>query len=156
LWHLQRLCRYRPKAGKRFVQVRHQRRRADFAWFVRDLLKQFPQARRVHLVLDNLNTHNAKSLHETFAGRQARHLLRRIVWHPTPKHTSWLNMAEIEIAALTKQCLDRRLATLQAVQRESTAFARDRNRRCATINWTFTHTDARRAFPERYPTKLAG
>jgi hypothetical protein len=145
-----------PKAGKRFVQVRRQRRRPDFARFLRDLLKQFPQARRLHLVLDNLNTHNPKSLLVTFGARQARSLLRRIVWHHTPKHASWLNMAEIEISALTKQCLDRRLETLEAVQRQSAAWARDRNRRRATINWTFTHTDARRVFPELYRKKLAG
>jgi hypothetical protein len=145
-----------PKAGKRFVQVRRQRRRPDFARFVRDLLQQFPRARRVHLVLDNLNTHNSKSLTETFAAPQARCLLRRIVWHHTPKHASWLNMAEIEIAALTKQCLDRRLSTLETVQRESAAWARDRNRRGTKINWTFTHTDARRVFPELYRKKLAG
>lgn len=145
-----------PKAGKRFVQVRRQRRRPDFARFLRDLLKQFPRAQRVHLVLDNLNTHNPKSVIQTFGAGPARSLLRRIVWHHTPKHASWLNMAEIEIAALTKQCLDRRLGTLEAVQRQSTVWARDRNRRRTTINWTFTKTDARRVFPELYRKKLAG
>jgi hypothetical protein len=145
-----------PKAGKRFVQARRQRRRADFARFVRDLLKRYPQARRIHLVLDNLNTHNAQSLVETFGRRQARKLLKRIAWHHTPKHASWLNMAEIEIAVLTKQCLDRRIPTLGDVQHHTAAWSRDRNRRRATIHWTFNRTDARRIFPELYRSKLAG
>lgn len=145
-----------PKAGKRFVQARRRRKRTDFARFVRELLRRYPRARRIHLVLDNLNTHNAKSLIETFGEGQARSLLKRIAWHHTPKHASWLNMAEIEISVLTKQCLDRRLSTLDAVQRHVAAWSRDRNRRRATITWTFNHTDARRIFPELYRSKLAG
>jgi len=139
-----------PVAGRRFVQVRRRRTRSEFACFVRDLLKRYPRARRIHLVLDNLNTHNATSLIEYFGVQGAEPLLKRIVWHHTPKHASWLNMAEIEISVLTKQCLRRRLATLEAVQREAAAWSRDRNRRKATICWTFNHTDARRVFPELY------
>jgi len=145
-----------PTGGKRFVQARRHRKRADFARFVRDLLRRYPQARRIHLVLDNLNTHNEKSLIETFDAKQAKHLLRRIEWHHTPKHASWLNMAEIEISVLTKQCLGRRLATLQNVQRQTATWSRDRNRRKATINWTFKCSDARRVFPELYRKALAG
>lgn len=145
-----------PTAGKRFVQARRHRTRADFARFVRDLLKRCPQARRVHIVLDNLNTHNSKSLIETFGPRGAAPLLKRIVWHHTPKHASWLNMAEIEISVLTKQCLGRRLAALEDVQRQAAVWSRDRNRRKATIHWTFNHSDARRVFPELYRHKLAG
>lgn len=145
-----------PTAGKRFVQARRHRTRADFARFVRDLLNRYPQARRVHLVLDNLNTHNPKSLIETFGPSRAARLLKRIVWHYTPKHASWLNMAEIEISVLTKQCLGRRLAALADVQRHAAAWSSDRNRRKATIRWTFNHSDARRVFPELYRHKLAG
>ncbi len=145
-----------PTGGKRFVQARRHRKRADFARFVRDLLRRYPQARRIHLVLDNLNTHNEKSLIETFDAKQAKHLLRRIEWHHTPKHASWLNMAEIEISVLTKQCLGRRLATLQNVQREVATWSRDRNRRKATITWTFKRSDARRVFPELYRKTVAG
>lgn len=145
-----------PKAGKRFVQARRQRKRADFARFVRDLLQRSPDARRIHLVLDNLNTHNAKSLVETFGRKQAHKLLKRIVWHHTPKHASWLNMAEIEIAVLTKQCLDRRLPTIEDVSQQAAAWSRERNRKRATIHWTFNRTDARRIFPELYRSKLAG
>jgi hypothetical protein len=139
-----------PAAGKRFVQARRHRTRSDFACFVRDLLRHYSRARCMHLVLDNLNTHNPKSLVEHFGAQGAKPLLKRIVWHHTPKHASWLNMAEIEISVLTKQCLRRRLASLEAVQREAAAWSRDRNRRKATICWTFNHTDARRVFPELY------
>ena len=145
-----------PKAGKRLVRARRQRCRADFARFLRDLLKTYPRAKKLHLVLDNLNTHNAKSLLETFADGQAKPLLQRIQWHHTPKHASWLNMAEIEISILTNQCLDRRLPTLEDVQRHAATWSRERNRRKATIQWTFRHSDARRVFPELYRHRLAG
>ena len=145
-----------PKGGKRFVQARRHRRRADFARFVRDLLKRYPKARRIHLVLDNLNTHNDKSLIETFGTRQAKMLLKRIEWHHTPKHASWLNMAEIELSVLTKQCLGRRLAMIEDVQRHTATWSRDRNRRNATIHWTFNRNDARRVFPELYRKKPPG
>jgi DDE superfamily endonuclease len=145
-----------PRAGRRFVQARRQRTRTDFARFTRDLLRRYLKARRIHLVLDNLNTHNAQSLLEAFGAKRAKRLLKRIEWHHTPKHASWLNMAEIEISVLTKQCLDRRLPLLEDVQRHATAWSRDRNRRKATIQWTFNHADARRVFPELYRHKLAG
>jgi hypothetical protein len=145
-----------PKGGKRFVQARRHRKRADFARFVRDLLRRYPKARRVHLVLDNLNTHNEKSLIETFGARAAYSMLRRIAWHHTPTHASWLNMAEIEISVLTKQCLGRRIASLEEVQRYAATWSRDRNRRKATINWTFNRRDARRVFSELYRHRLAG
>lgn len=139
-----------PKAGKRFTQARPRRTRADFARFVRDLLKRYPDAERVHLVLDNLNTHNDKSLIQTFGEAAARPLLNRIEWHYTPKHASWLNLAEIEISAIDRQCLARRLATLQDVQRELSLCTRDRNRKKIKINWTFKRKDAKRVFPELY------
>jgi hypothetical protein len=145
-----------PAAGKRFVQAHRQRTRADFARFVRDVLNRHPRARLVHLVLDNLNTHNSESLMETFRPKQSRQLLKRIAWHHTPKHASWLNMAEIEISVLTKQCLGRRLAAFEDVQHQASVWSSDRNRRKATIRWTFNHTDARRAFPELCQHKLAG
>lgn len=145
-----------PKGGKRFVQARRHRKRGDFARFVRDLLKRYPKARRIHLVLDNLNTHNVKSLIDTFGEKEANQLLRRIEWHHTPVHASWLNMAEIEISVLTKQCLGRRIPSIAEVQRQAGIWARDRNRRKSTIHWTFNHKDARRVFPELYRKRLAG
>jgi hypothetical protein len=145
-----------PKAGKRFVQPRRRRTRADFARFVRDLVKRYPHARWIHLVLDNLNTHNPQSLIEAFGAGAAKKLLKRIAWHHTPKHASWLNMAEIELSVLTKQCLDRRLPTLEEVQRHGASWSRERNRQKITIDWTFRRADARRVFPELYRPKLAG
>jgi len=145
-----------PRAGKRFVRARRRRTRVDFARFVRDLAKRYPHARWIHLVLDNLNTHHPQSLIETFGERSAKRLLKRIVWHYTPKHASWLNMAEIELSVLTKQCLDRRLPALEAVARHAAAWSRDRNRQKLTIQWTFKRADARRVFPELYRPKLAG
>ena len=138
------------------MQARRHRKRADFARFVRDLLRRYPKARRIHLVLDNLNTHDEKSLIDTFGAKAARPMLSRIVWHHTPTHASWLNMAEIEISVLTKQCLGRRIGTLEEVRRHAATWSRDRNRRKAKINWTFNRRDARRVFPELYRHKLAG
>lgn len=145
-----------PKAGKRFVWARSRRTRRDFALFVRELIRRNPQAKKIHLVLDNLNTHNATSLLETFHPHEAKRLLKKIVWHHTPKHASWLNMAEIEISVLARQCLSRRVPTLEEVQQQATTWARERNRQRATINWTFKKADARRTFPELYRHKLTG
>ena len=139
-----------PKAGQRWVQAKRNRKRPDFARLVRDLLKRYPHAKRIHLVMDNLNTHNEKSLIETFGEAHAKLLLDRIEWHYTPKHASWLNMAEIEISALAKKCLGRRLATINQVQCEASHWSRDRNRKKTQINWTFNRKDAKRVFPELY------
>jgi hypothetical protein len=144
-----------PKGGKRLVQARRHRKRPDFARFARDLLKRYPKAKRIHLVLDNLNTHDEKSLLETFGEKQAKQLLRRIQWHHTPTHASWLNMAEIEISIMTKQCLDRRIPSMEEVQHHLAVWARDCNQCKAMIRWTFNHADARRVFPELYRNKLA-
>ena len=145
-----------PKAGKRFVRARHRRTRVDFARFVRDLLKRYPHARWIRLVLDNLNTHSPQSLIEAFGEGPAHKLLKRIKWHYTPKHASWLNMAEIEISVLAKQCLGRRLATIEQVQSEASHWSRDRNRKKTQIRWTFNRHDAKRVFPELYRKRLAG
>jgi transposase len=145
-----------PKAGKRFVQPRRRRTRVDFARFIRNLLRRYPHARIIHVILDNLNTHDAQSLIEAFGEKEAKKLMKRIRWHYTPKHASWLNMAEIEISAISRQCLDRRLPTFEDVVREAAACSRDRNRRKMIIEWTFRRADARRVFPELYRPKLAG
>jgi hypothetical protein len=145
-----------PKAGKRFVQPRRRRTRVDNARFIRNLLRRYPHARMIHVILDNLNTHDAQSLIEAFGEKEAKKLMKRIRWHYTPKHASWLNMAEIEISAISRQCLDRRLPTFEDVVREAAACSRDRNRRKTTIEWTFRRADARRVFPELYRPKLAG
>jgi hypothetical protein len=145
-----------PTAGRRHTWVRQQRTKADFARVVRDLLRRYPKARRVHLVLDNLNTHSPSSLTETFGDQPARTILKRLVWHHTPKHASWLNMAEIEISVLTKQCLNRRVPSIEQAQHHTRAWNRDRNRKRVQISWTFRLHDARQVFPELYRKKLAG
>lgn len=145
-----------PTAGRRHTWAHARRTKRDFALVVRALLKRYPKARRVHLVLDNLNTHRLHSLCETLGEAKAEALSKRLCWHYTPKHASWLNMAEIEISALTKQCLDRRLATIEDVRLQMAQWNRDRNRQKVRINWTFRVEDARRVFPELYRKKLAG
>jgi transposase len=144
-----------PQAGRRHVWARRRRAKPDFARVIRELVKRYPRARKIHLVLDNLNTHKPASLVETF-GKKAAQILKRIEWHFTPKHASWLNMAEIELSVLTKQCLSRRIPTLAQLQRETAAWTRRRNRAKARIEWKFKVHDARRAFPELYRKKLVG
>jgi hypothetical protein len=141
-----------PAAGKRFVQARRHRTRSDFACFVRDLLKRYPRARRIRLVLDNLNTHNAKSLIEYFGSKGAKPLLKRIVWHHTPKHASWLNMAECELSVLGRQCLDRRIDSQQLLTTEVAAWQHPRNAAEVRIDWQFRTPDARIKLKRLYPT----
>ena len=145
-----------PAAGRRHVWVRQRRTKPDFARVVSELVRRYPRARRVHLVLDNLNTHTAQALTEALGTTRAARVLKRLVWHYTPKHASWLNMAEIEISVLTKQCLDRRLNTMERIASEASIWVRHRNRRRVPIHWTFRHADARRVFPELYRKRLAG
>ena len=133
-----------PLVGKRVVQVRPQRTRQDWASFIRELLDEhYRQAEKVILVMDNLNTHTIGSLYETFPPEEAERLCLRLEIHSTPKHASWLNMAEIELSALGRQCLDRRLATLEDVQREVASWQHERNQARVTIDWRFTTDDAR-------------
>lgn len=132
-----------PKGGQRTVQITDHRAKTDFVAFVQYLLEQvYATARRIHLVLDNLNTHFRKSFEEVLGVQAATKLLRRVVFHYTPKHASWLNMAEIEIGILDRQCLDRRLPDRDSLAREVEAWQRRRNdeRRC--IEWTFSRQDA--------------
>jgi hypothetical protein len=145
-----------PAAGRRYVWVRRRRTKPDFARVVSALVRRYPRAKRIHLVLDNLNTHTPQSLVEALGSAQSARVLKRLVWHYTPKHASWLNMAEIEISVFTKQCLDRRLNAMERVESEASVWVRDRNRRRVPIRWTFRHADARRVFPELYRKKLAG
>lgn len=132
-----------PKAGQRIVAVTARRGKVDFVEFVSNLLRNtYAKARRVHLVLDNLNTHFRKCFEDVLGKRAAAKLLRRVQFHYTPKHASWLNMAEIEIGILTRQCLDRRMATQDLLKSEVAAWQLDRNKEARTINWKFTRQDA--------------
>ena len=132
-----------PKAGRRTVVVTDRRGKSDFVAFVQHLLETtYRTARRLHLVLDNLNTHFEKSFIDVLGSRQAAKLLRRVRFHYTPKHASWLNMAEIEIGVLTRQCLNTRFDARDALQRNVTAWEQRRNEQRKPIIWSFTRQAA--------------
>ena len=144
-----------PKAGQRVVCVTEHRGKTDFVSFVQALLTNtYAAARRVHLVLDNLNTHFRKCFDDVLGRRAAGKLLRRVTFHYTPKHASWLNMAEIEIGILSRQCLDRRIPSPQLLQREVDAWQIDRNAQCRTIQWNFTRQDADEKLGRHYVSTL--
>lgn len=144
-----------PKAGRRIVEVTAQRGKIDFVAFVSDLLTNaYAKARRVHLVLDNLNTHFRKSFEDVMGKRAAAKLLRRVQFHYTPKHASWLNMAEIEIGILSRQCLDRRIASRELLQSEVDAWQEARNAEERTIEWKFSRQDADRKLGRHYVSTL--
>lgn len=141
-----------PLAGRRHVEVTERRTRQDWAHFIRAMLEErYPEAIKVRLVMDNLNTHDIASLYDTFPPVQARHLAERLEIHHTPKHGSWLNIAEIELSALSGQCLNRRIPDMASMQREVAAWQRHRNQRGAPINWRFTIEDARIKLTRLYP-----
>lgn len=132
-----------PKAGQRIVSVTEHRGKVDFVAFIKELLTgAYAKACRVHLVLDNLNTHFRKCFEDVLGHRAATKLLRRVQFHYTPKHASWLNMAEIEIGILNRQCLDRRIASRQLLRSEVGAWQQARNALKRTIEWRFTRQDA--------------
>jgi hypothetical protein len=140
-----------PKGGQRIVEVTAQRGKIDFVAFVGDLLTHaYAKARRVHLVLDNLNTHFRKSFEDVLGKRAAAKLLRRVHFHYTPKHASWLNMAEIEIGILSRQCLDRRIPSRELLQSEVNAWQEARNAQKRRIEWKFTRQDVDRKLGRHY------
>lgn len=140
-----------PLAGWRQVKVTLQRKKADFVHFIRQLLQgRYRKAKRVHLVLDNLNTHFAKVFVDVLGQKRAERLLKRIVFHYTPTHASWLNMAEIEIGILDKQCLKGRIATEEKLVAEVEAWQKRRNQQRHTIDWTFTRQDADKKLGNHY------
>ena len=140
-----------PLAGRREVSVTERRTARDFAAQLQRLVAAYPEAERVVLVTDNLNTHSPACLYEAFAPEEARRLAQKIEWHYTPEHGSWLNMAEIELSVLSRQCLNRRLADAAALEREAAAWEQTRNRAKATIRWQFTSGDARIKLRRLYP-----
>ena len=145
-----------PKAGQRIVSVTDRRGKVDFVAFISDLLTGvYAKAQRVHLVLDNLNTHFRKCFDDVLGQRAATKLLRRVQFHYTPKHASWLNMAEIEIGVLSRQCLNRRVADRQLLRSEVDAWQQARNAQQRTIEWSFTRQDADRKLGRHYVSRLA-
>ena len=142
-----------PLRGWRHVEVTERRTAQDWAKTMRWLLDEvYPTAERVVVVLDNLNTHVGGALYETFPPQEAHRLLERLELHSTPKHGSWLNMAEIEFSVLGRQCLDRRIADTATLVREVAAWETDRNQRHTTISWRFTTPDARIKLKRLYPS----
>ena len=141
-----------PLAGRRHVEVTERRTRKDWARFIKGMLdERYPDAIKVRLVMDNLNTHGTASLYETFAPAEAQRLAARLEIHHTPKHGSWLNIAEIELSALNSQCLNRRIPTQECMRTQIAAWQADRNNRGAPINWRFTAEDARIKLTRLYP-----
>jgi DDE superfamily endonuclease len=142
-----------PLAGRRLVEVTDRRTAVDFARFLKRLLDEvYVDAERVVLVCDNLNTHTPASLYEAFAPAEARRLAERIEWHYTPKHGSWLNVAECELSVLARQCLDRRIPDRVTLEREVAAWQERRNAQVVKIDWQFTTADARVKLKRLYPT----
>lgn len=136
-----------PKRGYRNVTITKRRTKQDFAHEIHRLaIIQYKNAQRIHIVLDNLNTHFEKSLIETFGIRRTNALMRRIQFHYTPVHASWLNMAEIEVSILSRQCLRRRIPTEIELHTIIGAWQKRRNQQGVKIHWKFTQTDARKAF----------
>lgn len=144
---------FEPLGGWRHVKVTERRTRLDFAEVVRELVDiHFPDAEKVVLVMDNLNTHKPSSLYEAFPPAEARRLIERLEIHYTPKHGSWLDMAETELSVLTKQCLDRRIPDSPTLVREVAAWEDRRNSAEATIDWQFTTNKARVKLKRLYPS----
>lgn len=142
-----------PLAGHRTVQVTERRTRQDWAQFIRHLLENvYSSARKVVLVMDNLNTHTIGSLYETFPAPTARALVERLEIHHTPRHGSWLNMAETELSVLSRQCLDRRIDNREQMAGEIAAWERQRNAAQSKIDWQFTTADARIKLKRLYPS----
>jgi len=140
-----------PKGGQRTVVVTDRRTKPDFVAFVQHLLEQvYATAARVHLVMDNLNTHFRQCFEEVLGVKKAKALLRRVVFHYTPKHASWLNMAEIEIGILDRQCLNRRLPTRDLLVAEVDAWQQRRNSAQCRIAWSFTRQDADQKMAQHY------
>jgi len=143
---------FEPLAGRRQVAVTDRRTKADWAHQIKNLLdNHYPEAEKIILVMDNLNTHTGASLYETFEPTEARRLLDRLEIHYTPKHGSWLNMAEIELGILARQCLGRRIPDLKSLAWEVDAWKSGRNASGARVDWRFTTPDARVKLKRLYP-----
>lgn len=139
-----------PLAGRRFTQVRPRRTARDYAEFMQALAAQYPDAARLRVVQDNLNTHTAGSFYQAFDPATAWALKQRFEFHATPIHASWLNMAEIELSAMARQCLDRRIASIEEVDRDISACVKERNEHQLVISWRFTTPKARETLKRHY------
>ena len=144
---------FEPLAGKRHVKVTERRTKVDWAYCVREMVDQiYPDAEQIVLVMDNLNTHNKSSLYEAFEPAEAKRIADKLEIHYTPKHGSWLDMAEIELGILTRQCLSRRIDNMEQLKDEVAAWQVIRNAAEAKVNWRFTTEDARIKLKKLYPS----
>jgi hypothetical protein len=140
-----------PKAGRHFIKVTDHRAKSDFANFIKEMVeKQYKEAIKVRIVLDNLNTHFEKSFYETFSKKEATRLLKRVQFVYTPKHASWLNMAEIEINMMDRECLDRNIKSRKLLERELQAWVNQNNIEKRKIKWSFTRTKADKKLSKYY------
>ena len=144
---------FEPLAGTRRVEVAERKTNRDFARLIRRLVDEwYPGAEKVVLVLDNLSTHGPAALYETFEPAEARRLVEKVEWHYTPKHGSWLNVAERELSVLARQCLDRRIPDLETLVEEVAAWVAARNAAVVRVDWQFTTADARVKLKRLYPS----
>jgi len=142
-----------PLKGKRYVQIKKSKTKKDWAYFVKHIADRlYPNAEKIYLVMDNLNTHKPSALYETFTPEEAKRIWDRFEFIYTPKHGSWLNMAEIELNVLMGQCLNRRIDNIATIRKETRAWEKDRNNKKAKINWQFKSDDARIKLKRLYPT----
>ena len=143
---------FQPLAGWRQATVTERRTREEFAYQMKALVDEFfPEAEVIRVVLDNLSTHTPAALYQTFSPEEARRIVRKLEFHYTPRHGSWLNMVEIEFSILVRQCLNRRLPDIESMRREVEAWEKERNSAKATVEWRFTTTDARAKLRRLYP-----
>jgi len=144
---------FAPLEGWRHVEVTNRRTSVDFANCLKEVVDtHFPEAEKIVLVSDNLNTHKPACLYEAFAPEEARRIIEKLEWHYTPKHGSWLDMAEIELSVLQRQCLDRRIPDQETLKREVAAWEHNRNHQAVKANWRFTTKDARIKLKKLYPS----
>jgi len=144
------LAAIEPQTGKRLARVFDQRTKREYALFMKELAAKFPAAHKIRLVQDNLNTHNLSSFYETFSAEEAFALSQRFEFYYTPKSASWLNMIEIEFSALSKQCLDRRIATKDELSKEVLSIVKEREEKAIKINWQFSIESARSKLNRHY------
>ncbi len=141
-----------PLTGKRFTQVTEQRTKQDWANFIHQVDGQYPRAQKITLVMDNLSTHSTGALYESFKPVDAKRLMDKIEFVFTPKHGSWLNMAEIELSVLSRQCLNRHIDNITTIRNEIACWQKNRNKKGNKIDWRFTNKDARIKLKRLYPS----
>jgi hypothetical protein len=142
-----------PLAGKRYVKVTERKTKKDWALLIKEIADEYyPAVKKIRLVMDNLSTHKPSALYEAFLPEEAKRIWDRFEFIYTPKHGSWLNMAEIELNVLIGQCLNRRIDSIDAMKQQAEAWQQDRNKKEAVINWQFTNDKARVKLKRLYPT----